>query len=508
MSMPAAQHRQWRLDALLDGIAEAPAVAIAGMTLDSRTVTAGDLFVARRGSAAHGIEFADVALSRGAVAVLCDLERDDPRVSAVGRRAPLVCLASLDRELGNIAARFFGNPAERLRLEGVTGTNGKSSVAWLTASARTRLGRDAAVIGTLGAGRPGSLRPQPLTTPDVIGFHNILAAFVEDGVRDVTLEASSHALTQGRLDGASMSAAAFTNLSRDHLDYHGSMEAYFEAKASLFAAPGPMARVICTDDAFGRRLYERYAADGAVAVSTRGAAQFGPRYVRATAVDATPAGLTVAVESHAGAATLRSPLLGAFNAANLLVALGLLLEAGERFEAAVTALASVAAAPGRMQRVGQSRPAVVVDYAHTPAAISAALDSLRAHCTGALWIVFGCGGDRDRGKRPQMAAAARAGADRVVLTSDNPRSEDPVAIIDAMRAGLDGGEADDSTLVLVDRADAIRHAIAGAGETDWVLIAGKGHETTQSIGGRQLPFDDALVAAAALARRAAGAGHD
>ena len=440
--------------------------------------------------------------------MLCDLGPDDPRVVAAGRRVPVTCLATLDRDLGRIVARYFGNPAERLRLEAVTGTNGKSSVAWLAASARARLGRDAAMIGTLGAGRPGSLRRQALTTPDVIGFHDTLATFVDEGVRDVTLEASSHALTQGRLDGASISAAAFTNLTRDHLDYHGSMEAYFEAKASLFAAPGPISRVICIDDAFGARLYERYAAAGAIAVTTRSAGRPGPRYVRAASVDATSRGLTIAVESHAGRATLRSPLLGAFNAANLLVALALLLESGEKFEAAITALGSVAPAPGRMHRVGQSHPAVVVDYAHTPAAIAAALEALRPHCEGQLWIVFGCGGDRDRGKRPLMAAAASAGADRLVLTSDNPRGEEPLAIIDEMRAGLHGVESTNRVLVLADRADAIHRAVAAAGENDWILIAGKGHETTQAIGGQTRPFDDAAVAADAIARRVAERGND
>lgn len=500
MFMPAAKQSQWTMAALLDGIVAAPAVPVRGLTQDSREVEQGDLFVARHGAAGHGIDWADAAIARGAAAILCDLAPDDARVRIAARTVPVVCLEPLASSLGTIAGRFFGNPARRLRIEAVTGTNGKSSVAWLVASARARLGRDAAMMGTLGAGRPAALRPQQLTTPDVIAFHRTLADFVEDGVRDVTLEASSHALSQRRLDGADIAAAAFTNLTRDHLDYHGTMAAYFEAKASLFQSPGLQSRVICIDDEYGRRLFERHADSGAVAISALGDAVGGERFVRATSVESRADGMRIAVSSHAGGGVLNAPLLGAFNAANLLVALALLLESGERFEAAVTALASVRAVRGRMQRVGDALPAVVIDYAHTPDAIRAALEALRAHCAGRLWIVFGCGGDRDRGKRPLMAAAAEAGADRLVLTSDNPRSEDPLAILEEMRAGLSAGGAD-TVYVLPDRDEAIRRAIVEAGEADWILVAGKGHETTQTAAAGTRPFDDAAVAAAALAAR-------
>ncbi|MEO0996745.1 MAG: UDP-N-acetylmuramoyl-L-alanyl-D-glutamate--2,6-diaminopimelate ligase [Pseudomonadota bacterium] len=480
------------LDRLLAGFATAPSVAVPDITLDSRAVEAGAVFLARQGGKTHGLQHAPEALRRGAGAIVYEtVPGFEP---PGGPTVPWVAVPVLGERLGEIAGRYFGTPSTKLRIAAVTGTNGKTTVTHLLAGALSALSRRAAYLGTIGAGFPGRLADSRLTTPDVVELNRALAGFVTAEAEFTALEASSHALAQRRLAGVRIQCAALTNLSRDHLDYHGTMARYRAAKASLFGHEGIEQRVIAVDDDFGRELAGRY--PDAIQVSVGAATPSAPRFVHVTSADFRADGLTFTATTHAGDVALRSPLLGRFNVANLAVALGLLLALDIGPEPAAAALAGIDAPAGRMRRIQRDRgPLAIVDYAHTPAALAAVLDALRPHARGRLVCVFGCGGDRDAGKRAPMAVAAAA-ADAIVITSDNPRSERPQAIVDAIVAGVPAGRPFD---VIVDRYDAIQHAITEAGADDIVLIAGKGHEQWQEIGGERRPFDDAAVALTALA---------
>jgi len=487
------------LDALLAGIAPgAPAVPIIDITLDSRRVTAGALFFALQGTSGHGLDHLRQALEAGAAAVVW--EPADNVAAPAGLAVPAVAVPDLRVHLGRIADRWFGEPSARIGVCGVTGTNGKTTVTWLLADALNRLDHACAYLGTLGAGMPDALEAAALTTPDVIEVHRRLAAFAELGARHASIEVSSHALDQGRIDGVRLAAAAFTNLSRDHLDYHGSMQAYGEAKAKLLAAPGLAHRVINADDDFGAELCRRYA-DSALAV-TRGGAPSARRRLVVDDVRLGADGIAFSFSSPLGDGIVRSRLRGDFNVENLAVVLGLLLETGIPADAAAAALGAVEPPPGRLQVVGEGEPLVIVDYAHTPDALSSVIAALRPHCAGELWCVFGCGGERDPGKRPLMALAAAA-ADRVVVTSDNPRGEDPAAIIADIMGGVPDGAAGDAFRVIADRRQAIAAAVSEAAPADCVLIAGRGHERFQITASGAHPFSDAAEAHAALTGRSA-----
>jgi UDP-N-acetylmuramoyl-L-alanyl-D-glutamate--2,6-diaminopimelate ligase len=397
----------------------------------------------------------------------------------------------LHERLGGIADRFFGVPSRRLEVVGITGTNGKTTCAHLVAGGLDALGRRAGLVGTLGVGAVGALRASALTTPDVVEVHRALADLAGLGLRAVAMEVSSHALDQGRVDGVRYAVAAFTNLSRDHLDYHPSLEAYGECKARLFLEHAPRVSVINALDGFGRRLLDRLPDDARrVAVTDGPAGQVpGARCLRLGAVTPRPDGLTVALDGDWGAVTLESPLVGAFNAENLAVALGVLLALDVAPQEAASALAGIGAPAGRMESFADRARDVlaVVDYAHTPDALAKALGALRQHCRGRLWCVFGCGGDRDRGKRPEMGRIAEQLADELVITDDNPRTEDGVAIVTDILAGL----ADPARArVERDRAAAVRQALAAAQTGDVILVAGKGHEEVQIVGAEQRPFSD------------------
>jgi UDP-N-acetylmuramoyl-L-alanyl-D-glutamate--2,6-diaminopimelate ligase len=366
----------------------------------------------------------------------------------------------------------------------------------LLAQALERLGRRAATIGTLGAGLHGQLAAGERTTPDAIAVHGLLAGFRDAGASHVVMEVSSHALDQGRVNAVDFDLALFTNLTRDHLDYHGSMAAYGAAKARLFAWPGLRAAVINIDDDFGRALAARL--PPGVRRLTTGIAS-ADADLRASAIRGSDTGLAFHLHTPWGEAEIDSALLGRFNIANLLGVAAALGALGVRFDALRAALAALTPVPGRMSRLGGgSAPLVVVDYAHTPDALEQALTALRAHCRGALICVFGCGGERDAGKRPEMGAIAARLADRAIVTDDNPRGEDGDAIVAAIRAGM---PADAAVSVQRDRAIAIAGAIAAARPGDVVLIAGKGHEPYQEIAGVRRPFDDRDVARAALEAR-------
>jgi UDP-N-acetylmuramoyl-L-alanyl-D-glutamate--2,6-diaminopimelate ligase len=389
-------------------------------------------------------------------------------------------------------------------MAGVTGTNGKTSVTQWIARCLTELGRRCAVVGTLGNGFPGALAASPNTTPDALSLHRDLARYCSQGARAAAMEVSSIGLDQGRVEGVKFDVAVFTNLTRDHLDYHGSMEAYAAAKARLFAARELEYAVLNLDDAFGRELARRLRGGTVQRIGyTLQPAVVGvdlDLLLAARRVAATPAGLHFTAATPWGEAHVDAPLVGRFNVANLLAVLATLLASGVSLADAEARLSRLAPPPGRMQMQGGSgEPLVIVDYAHTPDALEQALAALRETAAvrgGRLVCVFGCGGDRDPGKRPQMGAIAARLADRVIVTSDNPRGENPDAIIDAVLAGA-GCDAGAQR----DRGAAIAQAVAAAAAQDVVLIAGKGHETYQEIQGRRLPFSDVDHAAAALARR-------
>jgi len=481
---------------LLAGVVDAGDVVIGGLDQDSRRIAPGEAFVALRGARAHGLAHAPRALERGAAAILAELPlpSDAPTLPAT---VPLIGIEDLRGRLGAIAARYYDEPSNDLRVIGVTGTNGKTSTVQLLAQALTHLGRRAATIGTLGAGLHGAIEPGEHTTPDAIAVQRLLAEFRDAGATDVAMEVSSHSLVQGRVNAVAFRVAVFTNLTRDHLDYHGDMAAYGAAKAGLFRFPGLGAAVLNLDDAFGAALAAQLPAS--LQRVTYGLDD--PRAdVRADAIAASVEGLAFDLHTPWGAGPVRTRLLGGFNVANLLAVVACLGICGVAFDDIVAALAVLEPVPGRMSRLGghDDVPLLVVDYAHTPDALEKALTTLRAHCAGKLVCVFGCGGERDAGKRPQMAAIAESLADRVVVTDDNPRGEDGDTIVADILAGF---VAPGRVTVRRDRARAIAEAVRDARGGDVVLIAGKGHEPYQEIGGVRHPFDDRQVARAALEAR-------
>lgn len=494
--LAAARKPQW-LSSLLQGFAAVDADSdreIAGLETDSRRVVPGDLFLACAGQRAHGADYIDDAVRAGASAVAYELDsRADQRMAQrYPPGVPLVGVAGLGRQLGVIAARFFDDPSRDMLVIGITGTNGKTSVCHYLAQALLKDGAPCGVIGTLGYGAYGALHPGAHTTPDAVTLQGELAAMRAAGVRRVVMEVSSHALEQERTRAVSFDGAIFTNLTRDHLDYHGDVTAYAFAKQKLFLMPGLSYAAINDDDAFGRELLAglarpivgvRYGLGAEVARAD------GARYVRGIIMRRDISGMELRVSSSWGEGTLRTALLGEFNASNLLAVLSMLLLIELPLEDALARLGDLRAVPGRMERFGGAgpRPLVIVDYAHTPDALKQALQTLRPHCAGLLWCVFGCGGDRDPGKRPLMGATAERYADRVIVTSDNPRHEDPDAIIEQILAGID---RPDAVTRMPDRARAIRHAIEAALPEDIVLVAGKGHEDYQQIGAARLPFSD------------------
>ena len=479
---------QVALDALLKGLVSEPvgAAAITGLSLDSRYVRPGGLFVALRGATTDGYGYIDMAVANGAAAVVYDSDAGvAPAVSAI----PCIAMDDLRRKAGVIAERFYGHPSRQLEMAGITGTNGKTSCCHFLAQMYHRVYGGCGVVGTLGNGLWGDLQPATHTTPDAVRLHGLLREMADQGATRVVMEVSSHGLDQGRVAGVEFDTAVFTNLSRDHLDYHGDMAAYGRAKGRLFTMPGVRRAIINWDDDFGRELAAGLPAGLSVVPYGLGRvphSDAGWLMGRIAQVDRN--GLTLEVDSAWGQGRVETRLLGRFNAYNLLAVLATALAGGMAFGPALTALEELTAVPGRMERFGrEDQPMVVVDYAHTPDALDQALLTLREVCEARLWVVFGCGGDRDRGKRSLMGAVAQRHADVVVLTDDNPRHEDAVVIIDDIRSGMAEGAP---MAVISDRAQAIAHAVDGAAANDVVLIAGKGHEDYQQIGDERRPFSD------------------
>jgi len=470
---------------LLDGLVDIPPSLnpdIRGLALDSRQVNPGFLFIAVPGAHADGRKFIAGALGRGAVAVL--YEEDGHEALSHGGLA--IGVKGLRERVGPIADRFYGSPSRALKVVGVTGTNGKTTTTQLLAQVLDRVDARCGLIGTLGSGYPGALDPALHTTPDALRVHELLAGFVRDGAKAVCMEVSSHALDQSRVAGVTFDVAVFTNLTRDHLDYHGNMDAYAAAKARLFDFPHLEAAVINADDRFGQALI------GRVRERVR-LLEFGLERgdVRARSVVPSTEGLMMEVTTPQGNVAIRSPLLGRFNASNLLAVLAVLLALGLPVAEAARAVEQALPVAGRMERFGGvAGPLVVVDYAHTPDALEKVLAALREHTRGKLVCVFGCGGDRDRGKRPLMGAIAERLADIVILTNDNPRHEDPQAILAEIAGGMRTAPS-----IIPDRIQAIRTALAECVAGDIVLVAGKGHEDYQQIGDQRLPYSDRATVA-------------
>ena len=467
---------------------------IGGVAEDSRRVQRGDVFMAFPGDFADGRDHIGDAIARGAAAIVW--QEGNGFAWRPEWRLPNVGVSAVRPLCGPLAHAVYGHPSERLSLIALTGTNGKTSISqWL---ARLHPRRCAA-IGTLGAGFPDALVETGYTTPAAAMLARHLADFVADGAHACALEASSIGIDERRLDGARVDVAVFTNLTRDHLDYHGSMENYAAAKEKLFHWPQLRLAVINLDDAFGRELIQRTPASRVVGYTqeARGTAQTG--VVSAEAVEEAPEGLRFKLVTPVGRARIETRLVGRFNVSNLLATAAVLIDAGLTPSEIATRFADLRASPGRLQALGGgSEPLVVVDYAHTPDALENALLALRgtaAASGGRLIAVFGCGGDRDRGKRPLMGEIARRLADTVVLTSDNPRREDPAAILAEIAVAVPEAE------IIEDRAEAIRRVVLGASPSDVVLLAGKGHEPYQDIAGVKRPFSDVSEARMALDAR-------
>jgi UDP-N-acetylmuramoyl-L-alanyl-D-glutamate--2,6-diaminopimelate ligase len=467
------------------------------LTADSRRVQPGDVFVAFPGAQADGRDFIAQAVASGAAAVIAEAGAGSTARVGAGATA-LVEVEGLAALSGEIAHLVYGRPSQHLWLAGVTGTNGKTSVSQWIAQAMNFLQHPCAVVGTLGNGFLDALDESPNTTPDAITLHAALAGFLARGAEACAMEVSSIGLDQGRVNGAAFDVAVFTNLTRDHLEYHGTMTAYAAAKEQLFLAPGLAAAVLNLDDPMGRDLAAKLRGRVHTIGYTLGKLDVSAtdEILRAEKLDMGAAGMAFDLRGVHFAA----PVVGRFNASNLLAVIGALLSRDEKLERIAAALRTIQPPPGRMQALGgHDEPLIVVDYAHTPDAMEKALGVLRETAAargGKLVCVFGCGGERDSGKRPQMGAVAETLADRVLLTSDNPRREDPHAIIDDILTGMRRRPP-----VEPDRARAIADAIAAADRRDVVLVAGKGHEPYQEIAGARHAFSDVAVAKSALAAR-------
>jgi UDP-N-acetylmuramoyl-L-alanyl-D-glutamate--2,6-diaminopimelate ligase len=463
------------------------AVPISALTSDSRLAGPSTAFAAYPGAVHDGRVYIPQAIASAVPAIFWEADHFlwDP-----AWRVPNVPVAGLKQRIGEIAACVYGDPSSQLRMIGVTGTNGKTSVTHWIAQALSSLGTPSAVIGTLGNGFTKRLSPASNTTPDAVQLQEALANYVRQGAQACAMEVSSHGLHQGRVNGCRFNVAVLTNLSRDHLDYHGSMEAYAEAKAGLFAWPDLQYAVLNLDDEFGQALARKSTSAKIIGYGLR------EGEVVAEAVKAGREELLLSLNTAWGRAEVRSPLLGRFNAYNLLAALTALLVSDVPLQEACDALGQITPPAGRMQTLGGgTRPLVVVDYAHTPDALEKVLATLRPLAgEGRLICVFGCGGNRDKGKRPLMGRAASQGADQVFVTSDNPRNEDPLTIIADIVEGVEG----EAVRIEADRARAIFEAVGAAKSNDIVLIAGKGHEDYQEAHGRKLHFSDVEVANKAL----------
>ena len=477
---------------------------VAGVAMDHRQVAPGHLFLACAGGRAHGLAWSADAVARGAHSIAWEPYAGQPAPS-LPPGIPAYAVDRLRIHAGEIAARFFDAPSRALDVIGVTGTNGKTSITHLVANALAQLGRRCGVLGTIGYGFPGHLATADRTTPDAVSVQRLLRALRDGGADAAAIEVSSHALDQARVDAVRFRVAVFTNLTRDHLDYHADLAAYGRAKRRLFELPGTTAGVFFVDDPYGLELLQAFnghldaTAVGISDGSGPAPRELAPRFVEIADLDFHARGSSIGFDTHVGEARISSPLLGRFNADNLALALATLLELGHDATTAAEALETIPTVPGRMESFGgEGGPLVIVDYAHTPDALEKVLRAARVHAPGRVVCVFGCGGERDRGKRPLMAAVAAAWADESVVTDDNPRGEDPDSIVADV---VEGFPAAARWRVCRDRATAIRESVDAAHEGDVVVVAGKGHEDYQVVGAQVHAYSDRTTVASILAGR-------
>ncbi|MEH0875003.1 UDP-N-acetylmuramoyl-L-alanyl-D-glutamate--2,6-diaminopimelate ligase [Pectobacterium cacticida] len=484
-------------DLLAPWVHGTPACALREMTLDSRVAAAGDLFVAVVGHETDGRRYIPQAIAQGVAAIVADAEGEaaDGTIREI-HGVPVVYLDKLNQRLSALAGRFYQQPAEKLQLIGVTGTNGKTTTTQLLAQWSQALGETSAVMGTVGNGLLGQAVPTKNTTGSAIDVQRALSQLVDQGATFAAMEVSSHGLIQHRVAALPFAAAVFTNLSRDHLDYHGNMESYEAAKWALFADHRVGQMIINADDEVGLRWLATLPDAVAVTMENNLVSGRRGRWLKATQINYHDNGASIVFDSSWGRGEIESRLMGAFNVSNMLLALATLLSLGYPLDKLVVTAAQLQPVCGRMEVFqAAGKPTVVVDYAHTPDALEKALEAVRLHCQGKLWCVFGCGGDRDTGKRPLMGGIAEQLADRVIVTDDNPRSETPQAIVADILSGLlDAGRVQ----VIHGRAEAVTSAILQAQENDVVLIAGKGHEDYQLVGHQRLDYSDRLTVARLL----------
>ncbi len=473
-------------------------IPISGLSLDSRSISKGDLFFALQGSQQHGVEYSQQAVANGAAALAWEAS-SQVNVNDLPSSIPCLEIENLQNKLGLICKRFYNNPSSQMNIIAVTGTDGKTSVSQFIAQALHQLDVSCGVIGTLGYGRFPNFDAASHTTPDAVRMHSILNDLYLSEVHHVVLEASSHGLNQGRLNGVEIDTAVFTNLGRDHMDYHQSLDDYFRAKRLLFQSPQLKNAVINIDDEAGVRLAEERSSQlNVITYSIDSKLMDKNSYVNATNIEYVAGETSFEIVSSFGRANIKTNLFGKFNISNLLAVMGSLITSGFEFEQAVKIISNLKTVPGRMEFVDYERnlnkqdlPAVVIDYAHTPQALINVLKVLKEHCAGKLWCVFGCGGNRDKGKRKLMAQAVEQHADIAVVTDDNPRFENPDEITDGIVKGFSSAS---SYTLIHDRQKAIEYAIQHASAPDIVLIAGKGHEAVQIINHDFLPFDDKKIA--------------
>jgi len=464
---------------------------VTGLGYDSRKIEPGDLFFALRGAHENGARFALDAAERGAVGFVSDQDLGQPPI-------PQVRVPKAREAMADIANAFYGYPSLSLAVAGVTGTNGKTTTAWIIRHLCEAVGRACGLIGTIEYVLPGQIEPATHTTPESIDLQRMLERMSDGGFKAASLEVSSHSLVQQRVRGVEFDAAVFTNLTQDHLDYHGTMDDYFEAKRCLFTMLAGQTKkkgraIINSDDRYGRRLIDRMGSFPHISYGQGSNCNF-----RASNITYSSIGTTFRLDARGRSYLVRTPLIGLFNVYNTLAAMAAAAAMGLELRRVVAAAATIPQVPGRVQRVpGQRNFQAFVDYAHTPDALENILKVLRKLNPARLITVFGCGGNRDRGKRPLMAAAAELYSDRVIMTTDNPRNEDPLAILRQMKKGMERSDHE----IFVDREKAIYRAVELAGANDIILIAGKGHEAYQEIGSEKIPFDDVHITARAMAEK-------
>jgi UDP-N-acetylmuramoyl-L-alanyl-D-glutamate--2,6-diaminopimelate ligase len=490
-----------KLSVLCQKIIEIPDkhnIDVTGLALDSRLVKPGYVFLACPGTVVDGHDFIDVAIQKGAIAVLCEASRhifNEVYVTTEeGREVPIIAVPHLLQHIGELAARFYGEPSANLIIYGVTGTNGKTSVTHYLAACLNKLDMPCAVLGTVGNGFLNKLETSSHTTPNPIALQLMLAQYYKEGAQAVAMEVSSHGLEQGRVNGVHFNTAVFTNLTRDHLDYHNTMENYAAAKHKLFEMPDLQHAVINIDDPYGRSLLAEFSSELNCYGYTISDAVYPDNdlpLIQASNVQYTANGINAMIYTPWGNGKINPPLYGQFNLSNLLAVIAILGIKGIPISDICRLASTVQGVKGRMELLQKAeKPSVIVDYAHTPDALEKALHAIREHTKGQIWCVFGCGGDRDKGKRPQMGKIAEQFANKVIITSDNPRHEKPQLIAEQIVAGFIK-PAD--VKVILDRVEAIKYAISHADVKDVILVAGKGHEDYQQIGDEKHPFSDQAV---------------